>query len=50
LVTYFIPEELVDTSTPNVAADEEVTNYTSSVDLINAKVSGEQRKLRYWFP
>jgi hypothetical protein len=22
---------------PNVAADEEVTNYTSSVDLINAK-------------
>jgi hypothetical protein len=37
LVTYFIPEELVDTSTPNVAADEEVTNYTSSVDLINAK-------------
>jgi hypothetical protein len=30
---------------PNVAADEEVTNYTSSVDLINAvKVSGRTEK------
>jgi hypothetical protein len=46
LEIYFILEELGSTSTyPDVAANEEVTNYPSSVNLINAvKVSGRTEK------
>jgi hypothetical protein len=46
---YFILEELGAPSTyPDVAANEEVTNYPSSVNLINAvKVSGRTERIRY---
>jgi hypothetical protein len=46
LETYFILEEWRSTKhLPDVAANEEVTNYPSSVNLINAvKVSGRTEK------
>jgi hypothetical protein len=46
LETYFILEELgAPSNYPDVAANEEVTNYPSSVKLINAvKVSGRTEK------
>jgi hypothetical protein len=44
----FILEELEAPAPTDVAANEEVTNYPSSVNLINAVKVEELKRIRYW--